>query len=429
MSHIKQITSQITIFQKNINNSYKSIPFKIIQNDIGESKYFPAASKEWKNSIYSYNKNFIKNLPVYDLTIYKIIKSYFNMHISSKIFGSKYLSSKRRRKSLNKIFIGKPEIKHISSKVIITLYTYNREKYSLDKKINFLKQKRLLRNGVWKKRLWKKRSSYLKKLYSVLLKKNFLNVSPFVIYNQIIKFRLYRKLKLLRKYKLRLNLNNYKFKDILLNNLSKLLSKYYNNKKIEFNIIKLKSIAYHADIFTEILKMKIRKRNININKNIKYVVGKARLPKINTTERKVLAKSVDFNLLENIYKNSQLNLLIKEKNLNDILENTYNNFSFQLNNLFKNYCTIKDIVFNTLQYKIIRGIRLEIKGRLTKRYRADRAIRKIKWKGGLRNIDSYKGKVSSVKFRGYTNSNVEYSIVTSKRRIGSFAVRGWISGK
>jgi cAMP phosphodiesterase len=70
------------------------------------------------------------------------------MHISSKIFGSKYLSSKKRRKSLNKIFIGKPEIKHISSKVIITLYTYNREKYSLDKKIDILKREKFLKNKV-----------------------------------------------------------------------------------------------------------------------------------------------------------------------------------------------------------------------------------------------------------------------------------------
>lgn len=30
------------------------------------------------------------------------------------------------------------------------------------------------------------------------------------------------------------------------------------------------------------------------------------------------------------------------------------------------------------------GIRLEVKGRLTKRYRADRSISILKWKGGLK---------------------------------------------
>jgi hypothetical protein len=75
------------------------------------------------------------------------------------------------------------------------------------------------------------------------------------------------------------------------------------------------------------------------------------------------------------------------------------------------------------------GIRLEVKGRLTKRYRADRALFKVKWKGGLKNIDSSYKRLSSVNLRGFIKPNVEYSIFTSKRRIGAFAVKGWISGK
>ncbi len=31
--------------------------------------------------------------------------------------------------------------------------------------------------------------------------------------------------------------------------------------------------------------------------------------------------------------------------------------------------------------------------------------------------------------RGYVKPNVQYSIFTSKRRIGAFAVKGWVSGK
>ena len=82
-----------------------------------------------------------------------------------------------------------------------------------------------------------------------------------------------------------------------------------------------------------------------------------------------------------------------------------------------------------IKYKNLGGIRLEVKGRLTKRYRADRSVYYLKWKGGLKNIDSsFKG-LSAVVFRGFVNSNVEYSIKTGKRRIGAFAVKGWISGK
>jgi hypothetical protein len=32
-------------------------------------------------------------------------------------------------------------------------------------------------------------------------------------------------------------------------------------------------------------------------------------------------------------------------------------------------------------------------------------------------------------FRGNTQSNLNYSLAKSKRRVGSFAVKGWIGGK
>ncbi len=47
----------------------------------------------------------------------------------------------------------------------------------------------------------------------------------------------------------------------------------------------------------------------------------------------------------------------------------------------------------------------------------------------MKNIDSaFKG-LSTVVFRGYQDSNVEKSMLTSKRRIGSFGVRTWMAGK
>ena len=54
----------------------------------------------------------------------------------------------------------------------------------------------------------------------------------------------------------------------------------------------------------------------------------------------------------------------------------------------------------------MRGIRLEVKGRLTKRYRADRSIYSLKWKGGLKNVDSSFKRLSSVLFRGNSKSNM-----------------------
>jgi len=99
------------------------------------------------------------------------------------------------------------------------------------------------------------------------------------------------------------------------------------------------------------------------------------------------------------------------------------------NNLNKDFFRIYEIIFNSINYKNMAGVRLEAKGRLTKRYRADRAVFKVRWKGGLKNLDSsYKG-LSTQNYRGYAKPNLDYSILTSKRRIGAFAVKGWVSGK
>jgi len=56
--------ANISLFLKNINKKYKLIPFNVIKSDTGITRYFPAATKEWNNSIYYYNNNIIKNLPV-----------------------------------------------------------------------------------------------------------------------------------------------------------------------------------------------------------------------------------------------------------------------------------------------------------------------------------------------------------------------------
>ncbi len=113
--------------------------------------------------------------------------------------------------------------------------------------------------------------------------------------------------------------------------------------------------------------------------------------------------------------------------LNDLLNMFYKKTFDLKHNIFLDIK--RNIIFNNIKYKYIRGIKLEANGRLTRRYRADRAIHKRKWKGGLKNVDTaFKG-LSTPNFRGYLSPNVEYSLKTSKRRIGAFAVKGWIGGR
>ena len=77
---------------------------------------------------------------MYDLNIDLLIRNYFNSFFNHKFLHKKYQSGRNRRLSNNKIFVSKPEIKHTNSKAILTLYTYNREKKILLKKILELKK-------------------------------------------------------------------------------------------------------------------------------------------------------------------------------------------------------------------------------------------------------------------------------------------------
>jgi hypothetical protein len=243
----------------------------------------------------------------------------------------------------------------------------------------------------------------------------------------------YKILVVIRRYRLRLSLNKYKFEEVFLYRLSKLISKYYG-KKVEFNIVNLKSIAFNGDIFTEILTKKL-KRGINSPiLIINSLLGKIILPKSNKIiERGKIEKTLDLELIDNKYKNPNVSSILHNNNL----------FNYNLNKLLYNvyYAStdkegskltvlqasdqyyIRDIILNNVKYKSMGGARLRVKGRLTRRYRADRAVYKLKWKGGLKNTDSaFKG-LSTVTYRGFMDSNVEKFSLSSKRRIGAFGVK------
>jgi hypothetical protein len=116
--------------------------------------------------------------------------------------------------------------------------------------------------------------------------------------------------------------------------------------------------------------------------------------------------------------------------LNSLLLKLLNNFSF-INKKVKdtNNISLLDFILSSLKHKDMSGVRLEVKGRLTRRLTASRSIFKIKWKGGIRNIDSsYRG-ISTVMLRGHDKSNVQYSIISSKTRNGAFGIKGWVGSK
>lgn len=441
------------IFQSNIRKSKNIISLQKKIGDTGVGKYLPSFSKEWKNTIYAYNKNELKNIPVNNLNINKIIKSYFNLFFedpetkNSKIknnnYNNEFITIKKRRKFLTRIFVSNAETKHTNSKTIITLYIINREKKSLTKKyinineiisqkvINryfYLYNNNLLKfyNLVKKNKYFFIRDKISKKnyiFYKLAYLKKFLelkNLYSKKIWSAILNKYSIIHLDILRKYFYKYSLNQLKFNRlILLPKLSNILKKILG-KKLEYNIINLKSISYHTDLFTNALALQLKKIRSNYISSVLSILNRANIPRFNiltTTPTKIKAKFL------NKYKDGKLiyHLHQTDDSLDKVLTTR-----FHSNQGNKN---IHSTIYNSIRYKNMAGIKLEINGRLTKRYRADRSINFVKWKGGLKNIDSSFQRMTSVLFRGNTNSNTSYSLSTSKRRIGAFAVKGWIGGK
>jgi hypothetical protein len=265
------------------------------------------------------------------------------------------------RLSLNRIYFSKPEIKHTNSKVLLTLYVYNREGISLLKNIQ------------------KIREYFFFKVYQVLYKNN----GSINNYSYLYKSLLYKEILMIRRYKFKLNSNKFKFEDIFLNKLGKLVSKLYN-KKVEFNIINLQSIVLNADIFIEFLKTRLTK-NINAITAMNYGLAKINLAKINSINKKNIFNTYkDLNFIENITNSISVNYTNKTiNNLDNLLrklsgETLYNDSYYKSNKnilliFIKNFFK-KSLIFHSIKYKNIRGIKLQVKGRLTRRYRADRSM-------------------------------------------------------
>nr|QJQ35208.1 ribosomal protein S3 [Fusarium ramigenum] len=486
--------SKMKIYNNNLKRSGapKTILLKKKIGDIGITKYLPSFSKEWKNTIYSYNKNTLKNIPVNDLNINKIIKGYFNLYFKDhKYTGSKFILLKRRRNLLRRIHVSNAEIKHTNNKAIITLYTLNREKNVLKKK--YLKINKKISKKLIAKRYFLLYKKNIKKIYKILgeYKDQYIFISDIIRKTKFIKYKLeylnkfiklkdlYLKkvwgvilnqyarkyLKYLRKYDLLYSLNQYKFNRLVfLPILSNILNKIIG-KKIEYNIINLKSVAYHTDLFTNALALKLRKRRINYINSMFSILNRAYLPNINSIkERSRIKGDKKMDLFQGKFKDlkiiSNMNASnipalqeLEAPSLSKLLDGAYpsdiniggtgelapsekiaaqakalgeNRASYSFTQANEN---IHNTIYNSIGYKNMGGIRLEVKGRLTKRYRADRSVYSLKWKGGLKNVDSSFRGLSSVLFRGNSKSNVTYSIAKSKRRIGAFAVKGWIGGK
>jgi hypothetical protein len=152
------------IFTKKLSENVKIIPLNKTTNTLRSMRYFPPATQEWFNSIYAYNNIYVKDITIADKNLSKLLKSYLNLYFSKKLLSSERILTRFRRIAVNKVFISKAELKHTSSKVIITLYVYNEERRVL---LNRLKRIEAILFPYF---LLTSKEDYKNKLFSLNLK-------------------------------------------------------------------------------------------------------------------------------------------------------------------------------------------------------------------------------------------------------------------
>jgi hypothetical protein len=341
-----------------------------------------------------------------------LIKSFFNL-FNKKLerkLRTKRLLLRFRRLSSNRIYLSNGEFKHTNNNVLVNIYIFNRQIHNILSKLKniylkkFLRRKSINKNIIKKLNLINKKGlDYIKEinkdkylLINILdiVEKNkkykintFKSLSYYTesFYKNVLSLTM-KKLRLYFLYKQLIYLNRSKLNYTFLHILKKHLENIYN-KNVEFNLINLNRFYLNSDILFESVKLKLTRNKRKMRKIINKIKNKV----------EVLEKGIFLKSTSKI--NSEL------KNLN-------------------NKESLNKIIFNNLKYKHVTGFRLETKGRLTKRYTASRSLSKLKYKGNLLNLDSsFKG-ISSVILKGNLESNLQYTKLSSKTRIGSFGIKG-----
>lgn len=412
----------LNLFKNKTKNKPETTTFANDRFNNNINKDFPSSTTEWKNSVYNYNKNALALIPEASKSALGLIKGYLNLYRFKleKKLRRKKINIRKRIYSFNRIFVNRGEFKHTNNNVIVNLFIYNRQKKNLISKIKKFKKlyvkskfrRQLLIIGIFHRVFSKEVLKYLGELdnenYSSLLLR-FKESVTILIYKIV-----YKKFALYLYYKQLVFLNKSKFEYSYLKGLINLLKKIFN-KNIEFNIVNLKYFYLNSDIFSQPLFIKI----------------------MDTKSRKYLKLFQRYLWRIKISNKNQL-YFYEKKNYNGLLENNpkIKNIDplskyiskFYLNNNNLNVKSLKKTVIDSIKYKKVRGVRLEIKGRLSKRFTAARSVYKVKYKGNLKNRESSLNSLSTVLLRGNFRSNLQYTYLNSKTRIGSFGLKGWVSG-
>jgi hypothetical protein len=226
--------------------------------------------------------------------------------------------------------------------------------------------------------------------------------------------------KLIRKniyklyYKYLLFINKSKFDNIYLNKLLPILKIIYKRNPI-INIINLKHYFVNSELLSRLMVMKIRNRKINLKRLI-LKLKRSLDSRIYSYKRyrKILSKPK--YLFMNLSKN---NILLYRPDR--IIKVDRNYFSKLIQEVRSNR---PNIMLNYIYHKNVSGIMMRINGRLTKRFTASRSINKVFNKGFVKNMYSQYNGFSTPMLKGFRMSNVQYTNINYKTRVGAFGIKG-----
>lgn len=302
-----------------------------------------------------------------------MLNNIFNIYFNFNIHSDRY--------TLKRIFIGISDIKHSIDNIVINIYIFNKEKLYYLNKIKKLKKKLKINKNL----------NYFDE-----------NIKNKVKYNhnylyKSLKLNLRKKLYLSFLYKYYVNkifINNFKFNIINLNNLNNIIANIYK-KKIVFNIINMKYLHLDNSLFIDAITRKLRDRNKRALRVLRTALDLSKIPVIHPLLLLKAKKSINtikktnYKMILNGIKNIQINILEKMKNTHII------------------------------------GIRLEGKGRLTKRLTASRSVYKKTYKGTLSNIYSSMQRYSTLLSKGLRSSHIDYINKNSYTRNGSYGIKSY----
>jgi hypothetical protein len=165
------------------------------------------------------------------------------------------------------------------------------------------------------------------------------------------------------------------------------LVKNMYNKKVEFNFVNLDKMHLNSDIFTQAVSLKLKNRNNKLFRVLRSSLTKINLPNVSRLSEKY-SKTDRNQYLINKIRNIYINSMFKNDNTNiDSLNNLLLDF-FPSNNLnieikkrssnIKRVISLESFILRSLKHKKLAGVRLEAKGRLTRRFTAARSVFKVK---------------------------------------------------